>query len=129
VPVDRLGIPTYDELVLVANSERVAEDPELLRLFIDALERGTRAAARDPQLATEVVLAAGDGLDPNLTRAEIEATLPLLQPERKSRPYGYMDGREWEELAGFFADRGLISTRPGAEQLRTNALLPGRIPD
>ena len=44
VPVDELGIPTYDELVLVANSDRVAEDPELLRLFIDALERGTRDA-------------------------------------------------------------------------------------
>ncbi len=46
VPVDELGIPTYDELVLVANSDRVADDPELLRLFIDALERGTRRRGR-----------------------------------------------------------------------------------
>ena len=28
VPVDELGIPTYDELVLVASEDRVAEDPE-----------------------------------------------------------------------------------------------------
>ena len=40
-----------------------------------------------------------------------------------------MDAREWERFAGFFADRGLISTRPGADELRTNALLPGEIPD
>jgi putative hydroxymethylpyrimidine transport system substrate-binding protein len=125
VPVDELGIPTYDELVLVANSDRVAEDPELLRLFIDALERGTRAAVDDPEAATEAVLAAGEGLEPKLTRAEIDATLPLLLPERESQPYGYMDGREWERFAGFFADRGLIGTRPAASELLTNDLLPG----
>jgi putative hydroxymethylpyrimidine transport system substrate-binding protein len=129
VPVDRLGIPTYDELVLVANSDRVAEDPELLRLFVAALERGTRDAVADPQTATEAILAAGDGLDPELTRAEVRATLPLLAQRGGSSPYGYMDAREWERFAGFFADRGLISTRPDAEELRTNALLPGQIPD
>jgi putative hydroxymethylpyrimidine transport system substrate-binding protein len=129
VPVDELGIPTYDELVLVANSDRVAEDPELLRLFIAALERGTRAAVDDPAGATAAVLAAGEGLDPALTRAEIEATLPLLLPERSSQPYGYMDRREWEAFAGFFADRGLIGTRPAADELLTNELLPGEVPE
>jgi putative hydroxymethylpyrimidine transport system substrate-binding protein len=124
VPVDRLGIPTYDELVLVANSDRLAEDPELVRLFIAALERGTREAVRNPEAAAAAVLAAGDGLDPELTRAEIDRTLPLLLPERQSQPFGYMEGREWERFAGFFADRGLISTRPSADQLRTNELLP-----
>ena len=78
VPVDRLGIPTYDELVLVADADRVAEDPEAIRLFIAALERGTREAARDPAAATQAILDAGDGLDPKLTRAEVDRTLPLL---------------------------------------------------
>ena len=32
VPVDELGIPTYDELVLVANSDDLAEAIGLLRL-------------------------------------------------------------------------------------------------
>ena len=129
VPVDELGIPTYDELVLVANSDDIADDPEPARLFIAALERGTRVAVRDPALASEAILAAGDGLDPQLTRAEIERTLPLLLPDTGPRPFGYMDGREWEKFAGFFADRGLISTRPLADEMLTNELLPGQIPD
>jgi putative hydroxymethylpyrimidine transport system substrate-binding protein len=129
VPVDRLGIPTYDELVLVAESDRVEDDPEALRLFIAALERGTREAAQDPAAATEIVLAEGAGLDPKLTRAETERTLPLLLGERNGRPYGYMDPAEWEEFAGFFADRGLIGTRPSADELLTNELLPGEIPE
>ncbi|MGH2954501.1 MAG: ABC transporter substrate-binding protein [Solirubrobacterales bacterium] len=127
VPVDRLGIPTYDELVLVANSDRVEDDPESLRLFIAALERGTRDAVADRAAATEAVLAEGEGLDPRLTRAETERTLPLLLPDRGEQPYGYMDPAEWERFAGFFADRGLIGTRPSADELLTNELLPGEV--
>jgi putative hydroxymethylpyrimidine transport system substrate-binding protein len=129
VPVDELGIPTYDELVLVADRDRVEDDPEAIRLFIAALEHGTRAAINDPVGATEAILDAGDGLEPKLTRAEIDKTLPLLLPEKKSQPYGYMSPREWEAFAGFFADNGLISTRPTADEMLTNALLPGQIPD
>jgi putative hydroxymethylpyrimidine transport system substrate-binding protein len=128
VPVDRLGIPTYDELVLVADADRVAENPEAIRLFIAALERGTRAAVRDPAAATEAILEAGDGLDPKLTRAEIDRTLPLLAAE-PGKPFGYMNPREWEDFAGFFADHGLISSRPTASELLTNELLPGKIPE
>ena len=128
VPVDELGIPTYDELVLVANEDAVAEDPEAIRLFIAALERGTEAAADDPAAATQAILEAGDGLDPKLTRAEVEATLPLLEGESERRPYGYMDPREWEEFAGFLADQGVIASRDSTGAL-TNELLPGEIPE
>ena len=124
VPADELGIPTYDELVLVANSDRVADDPEPLRLFLAALEHGTYDALADPAAATKTILDAGDGLDPKLTRAEIDRTLPLLVPERKSQPFGYMKPNEWARFAGFFADRGLVKTRFTPEQLLTDDLLP-----
>jgi putative hydroxymethylpyrimidine transport system substrate-binding protein len=125
VPVDRLGIPTYDELVLVASSDRLEEDPEAIRLFIAALERGTEAAANDPAAATAAILRAGQGLDPKLTRAEIDRTLPLLEA-RPGKAYGYMEPAAWERFAAFFAERGLISDRPAADELLTNDLLPGR---
>jgi putative hydroxymethylpyrimidine transport system substrate-binding protein len=129
VPVDQLGIPTYDELVLVANSDDIADDPKPARLFIAALERGTRAAIAHPEIATQAILDAGDGLDPKLTRAEIDQTLPLLVPSKRSLPFGYMDGAAWERFAGFFADRGLISTRPTADEMLSNDYLPGEIPN
>jgi putative hydroxymethylpyrimidine transport system substrate-binding protein len=124
VPVDRLGIPTYDELVLVANSERVGDDPEPIRQFLDALERGTLDAVADPAAATRAVLDAGDGLDPALTRAEVDRTLPLLASRTRSEPFGYMDPRAWERFSGFFADRGLTGARLPASELLTNDLLP-----
>ena len=128
VPVDELGIPTYDELVLVASEDTVAEDPEAIRLFIAALESGTEAAAEDQAAAARTILDAGDGLDPDLTRAEVDATLPLLQGESGKRPFGYMSAREWQEFAGFLADRGVIAARDATGAL-TNELLPGEIPE
>jgi putative hydroxymethylpyrimidine transport system substrate-binding protein len=123
VPVDRLGVPTYDELVLVANSDRVEDDPEDIRLFIAALERGTEAAADDPAGATAAILDAGEGLEPRLTRAEVDETLPLLLPE-KGNPFGYMDPDDWERFAGFLADEGLTEQRLSPYEVLTNDLLP-----
>ncbi len=128
VPVDELGIPTYDELVLVANEDAVEADPEPIRLFIAALERGTLDAVDDPPAATDAVLKAGDGLDPKLTEAEIDATLPLLLPKGKD-PFGYMDEGEWDEFAGFLAEEGFIKALPAPGEAFTNELLPDKVPE
>ena len=122
VPVNRLGVPAYDELVLVANSNRIADDPEPLQLFLAALAHGTRDAAAHPDEATQAILAAGDGLDPELTRAEIEATLPLLQGKR--RGFGVMSANQWTAFGGFLADNGFLEMRPQGAEAVTNELLP-----
>jgi len=127
VPVDQLGIPTYNELVLVASGEQVRQDAEMIRLFIAALEQGTADAIADPEGATDELLAAADGLDPELTLAQVKGTLPLLEPVA-GKPYGYMDPQAWTEFAGFMADQGLLEVRPEAGSLLTNSLLPGQIP-
>jgi putative hydroxymethylpyrimidine transport system substrate-binding protein len=128
-PVDRLGVPTYDELVLVANRSALESDPEKFRLFIAALERGTDAAVADPAAATKAVLAANNGLDPKLTAAEVEATLPLLGARTQGQPYGYMDPAAWDSFAGWMRDNELIGSLPTAAELLTNAYLPGTIPE
>jgi putative hydroxymethylpyrimidine transport system substrate-binding protein len=128
IPVDKLGIPTYDELVLVANSDRLDDETQNVRLFIAALERGTKAAVADPAAATKAVLDAGKALSPKFTAAEVRKTLPLLLPRAGKQPYGYMDPRQWQRFAQFFADRGLIKALPSTGDVLTNDLLPGEIP-
>lgn len=126
-PVDRLGVPTYDELVLIARRQSLDEDPEAIRLFVAALARGTAAAAERPNAALEALLAANRDLEPRLTRAELAATLPLLSPERPGRPYGYMDPARWEEFGAWMRDNGLVEGRPDPDRLLSNAYLPGAI--
>jgi putative hydroxymethylpyrimidine transport system substrate-binding protein len=128
-PVDQLGVPTYDELVLVAQGQRLAEDPQAIRLFIGALARGTAAAEEDPALATKAVLDANKSLDPKVTSAEITATLPLLEPTEKGRPFGYMDPGKWQDFIGWMRDNGLIGSLPPTSDVLSNDYLPGQIPD
>jgi putative hydroxymethylpyrimidine transport system substrate-binding protein len=122
-PVDQLGVPTYDELVLVARSATVDEHPEAIRSFIAALGRGTAYAIAHPPEAANAVLSAGKGLDPMQTRAEVNATLPLLAGT-PGRPYGFMDPGAWGAYAAWMAAHELISKAPAASEVLTNQLLP-----
>jgi putative hydroxymethylpyrimidine transport system substrate-binding protein len=124
-PVDRLGVPTYDELVLVANRDALEDDPQKFRLFLAALERGTAAAVAQPNAATKAVLKANNGLDPELTEAEVKATLPLLGARQAGQPYGYMDLEEWGAFAAWMRDNGLIESLPEPAELISDAYLPG----
>jgi putative hydroxymethylpyrimidine transport system substrate-binding protein len=128
VPVDRLGVPTYDELVLVASDDEVANDPRMIQLFTSALERGTRAAAANPNEAAAVILKAGQGLEPKQTQAEVQRTVPFLEQRGSGHPYGFMVPSDWRRFAQFLADNGLIRTVPATGDVLTNDLLPNQVP-
>jgi putative hydroxymethylpyrimidine transport system substrate-binding protein len=122
-PVDQLGVPTYAELVLLADRERLEEDPEPYRLFLAALARGTAAAVDSPDATVGALLEANPDLDPKLTRAEVDATLPLLSAD------GRMDAAEWAEFIGWMAENELIGSEPAPAQVLSNDYLPGTIPE
>jgi putative hydroxymethylpyrimidine transport system substrate-binding protein len=129
-PVDQLGVPTYDELVFVANHGKLEEDPEKFRLFLAALQRGTQAAVENPGAATKAITEANPDLEPKLAAAEVEATLPLLGAGSADQPYGYMDPKEWETFAGWMRDNDLIESLPQTSELLDNSYLPsGEIPE
>jgi putative hydroxymethylpyrimidine transport system substrate-binding protein len=122
-PVDRLGVPTYDELVLVAKRQRLEEDPEAVRLFLAALARGTAAAKKSPGATTKALLKANEDLNPKLTEAEVKATLPLLSSS------GRMDPDRWRRFIAWMNENGLISKRPAPPEVLSNAYLPGGVPE
>jgi len=129
-PVDQLGVPTYDELVLVARPQSLEAEPEKFRLFLAALERGTDAAAANPGAATKAITEANPDLEPKLTAAEVKATLPLLAARTKGQPYGYMNPDEWETFTGWMRDNSLIEALPQTSELLDNGYLPsGEIPE
>jgi putative hydroxymethylpyrimidine transport system substrate-binding protein len=129
-PVDKLGVPTYDELVFVANPKTLEADPEKFRLFLAALQRGTEAAVENPGAATKAITEANPDLEPKLAAAELKATLPLLGAQISGKPYGYMDPKEWETFAGWMRDDGLIDSLPQTSELLDNSYLPsGEIPE
>lgn len=129
-PVDQLGVPTYDELVLVAQRQSLEEDPDKFRLFLAALERGTEAAVEQPGAATAAITEANPDLEPKLAAAEVKATLPLLGARIAGQPYGYMDPKKWTAFAAWMRDNELIESLPEASELLDNGYLPsGEIPE
>jgi len=128
-PVDELGVPTYAELVLVANRARLEADPEPYRLFLAALARGTRAAVERPGAATKAVLEANRDLEPRLTAAEVKATLPFLAGRDPDGPYGRLSPEEWRDFAAWMRDNGLVEELIEPAKLITNDYLPGPVPE
>jgi putative hydroxymethylpyrimidine transport system substrate-binding protein len=125
IPVDRLGVPDYDELVLVANEKRLDQERDNLRLVIGAVAKGAQQARRDPRGAAKALLDANKDLKPKLTRASVRVTLPALFP-KGDRPWGYMDPQQWRVYGAWMLAHNLLRTRPLASKAFTNGLLPGQ---
>jgi putative hydroxymethylpyrimidine transport system substrate-binding protein len=124
-PVDRLGVPDYDELVLVANEDDVDAQRDDLRLFISAVARGARQAREDPGAATRHLLENNEDLRPRTTRTSVRLTIPTLFPEDRDRPFGYLDPVKWRNYGGWMVDNRLLERLPDVDAALTNDLLPG----
>jgi putative hydroxymethylpyrimidine transport system substrate-binding protein len=125
VPVDRLGVPNYDELVLVANQDKLDQQRDDLRLFIGALAKGAREARRNPRGAADALLNASKDLKPKPTRESVRVTLPALFPEGSGKPWGYLDVEQWRAYGAWMFGEHLLKQRPDIGATLTDKLLPG----
>ena len=124
IPVDKVGVPEYDELVFVTSEAAARENGDAIRGFLGAVARGTADLRREPVAA---LLKANPDLDAKLQRAAVKITLPYFRPP-DGRPFGYQQPGRWRTFADFMRKSGLIN-RPNADRgAFTNALLPGQGP-
>jgi putative hydroxymethylpyrimidine transport system substrate-binding protein len=115
--VKDLGIPAYDELVVVIRSDRVPEDPSLIKKFMSVVNRGTATALGNPRVAEEAIEESAEvnpALSPRVAKAEIRATLPLLSKG------GHMDPDQAGRLIDWMYEQGLIKKRPPVSELFAN---------
>jgi putative hydroxymethylpyrimidine transport system substrate-binding protein len=124
IRMDEAGVPSYNELVLVANERSLDRDADKIRAFIGALSRGTRDLRENPDKAIEGLLDANPDLDPELQRAVVEVTLPLFFPPR-GRPFGWQDPAQWDAFAAWMKDSRLLERPPDPRASYDNTLLPG----
>jgi putative hydroxymethylpyrimidine transport system substrate-binding protein len=115
--VGSLGVPPYDELVVIARADRVAREPGLTRRFMSAVARGTAAAVEDPAAAVKLI-EEGDEGNPDatqeITAAETAATLPLLSRN------GYMSPERASRLGKWMFEQGMLEREPQVSKLLTN---------
>jgi putative hydroxymethylpyrimidine transport system substrate-binding protein len=124
IPVDKVGVPRYDELVFVTSEAAAKDEGDAIRGFLGAMARGTHDLRRQPVAA---LLKANPDLDAKLQREAVKVTLPLFQPPA-GKPFGYQEPARWRSFATFMRKAGLLRSGRGANGAFTNALLPGQGP-
>lgn len=99
--VEEEGVPLYDELILVANRDRL--DHSVLRRVLNALERGVQFLINHPDESWELFIRGRPDLDDELNRRAWRDTLPRFA----LRPAALDKGR-YEAFAAFLEAQGLI---------------------
>jgi putative hydroxymethylpyrimidine transport system substrate-binding protein len=128
IPVDRVGVPSYDELVLVVRRSELADHQrsDELRQFVQALGRGYQSARSDPQAAVANLVRMNPGLDSKLQLASVRATLPAFFPSDSSKPWGWQDATQWNAYGRWMLSHRLISNPTALNTPSTNEVLAGQ---
>ena len=128
IRVDDAGVPTYNELVLVANADALERDGGTIRAFIGALSRGVRDLRDDPDAALDGLLEANPRPRPRAPARG--ARRPPCRCSRR-RAASRSPGRtpeQWDAFAAWMKDNRLLEGPPDARAAFTNELLPGAGP-
>jgi putative hydroxymethylpyrimidine transport system substrate-binding protein len=127
IPVDRAGVPTYDELVLVVRASEARHDGQDLRAFLQALTRGEHEVRADPKAAAAEIMKANPSLEEKLQLESIRQTLPAAVPSEAGKPYGWQDPSAWAAFGSWMLQHKLLVHDPnGALPPFTDEFLPGQ---
>jgi putative hydroxymethylpyrimidine transport system substrate-binding protein len=125
IPVDRAGIPTYDELVLVANKTRLRNDPTYrydVRRFVGAFLAGTADARQHPARAL-AILKKVTASDPTFLARATPATLRLLVGPKG---VGCLSLHAWQRFGDWMHATGLLKKPIPAASVADASFLPSR---
>lgn len=115
-------IPDYYTPVLIASEATIAERPQIVRAFLQAVSRGYQEAIQDPQAAAEVLFQAAPELDLALIRASQAWISPRYQAE--AARWGEQEPSVWENYASWMVDHGILPAPIDPSAAFTNEYLP-----
>lgn len=119
-PVDTV-FPAMAQAI-IASDKTIAERPEVVDGFVDAVLRGVRDIAEDPAgAAAEYVKLVPQHSE---NQAGIEAILSayaeLIYPEGENQPLGTFNPERIKAVQDFYVDAGLVRTAVPVDELYTN---------
>ena len=103
------GIPESQELIFVASDELIESDPDLLKAFMTALQKGFDAAKEDPEGALEVLFAKEENaytLDKDIEAKSWEMLQDFMV---KDGSFGAMDVDQYDAYVKWLFETGSIA--------------------
>lgn len=125
IPVDRAGVPSYDELVLVANRTRLRTDSQYhsaVRRFVGAFLAGTAAARGHPR-SSLLLMEKLTTSQPAFLRRAVPLTLRLLSGPNG---IGCLDLPSWKRFGVWMVNQRLLKRPVAATTIIDQAFLPSR---
>jgi putative hydroxymethylpyrimidine transport system substrate-binding protein len=125
IKITQAGVPTFDEIVVVANSERLASDPAYaatVRKFVAGLVSGTKATLTD-RAGAEASIGKVAGLKPAFLKQSVNATFGVLTPP-SGRPIGCLSQALWTSYGEWALKNKLIGKLPPVDTVMTDSYLP-----
>jgi len=126
IRMNQVGVPDYDELVVVVRQSTLVNHPDEIRRFVQALARGYESVRADPAAAVTNLVRANPGLDQKFQSAAVRATLPAFFPSNPSNPWGWQDPVQWNTYGQWMLSNHLISNPAAVADASTNEELAGQ---
>jgi putative hydroxymethylpyrimidine transport system substrate-binding protein len=120
-----LGVPSYAELVLVANRNRLASDKayaDAVRRFVKSLVAGTNGAIKDPSGATQIMEQVSQ-YKVAFLKVSVPYTVTLLKPPAGTKT-GCINVANWQSFGNWMKQNKLIKITPNASLIATDKYMP-----
>ncbi len=112
----------YYTPVITTNEKLIANDPEKVKAFMDAVSKGYQFAIDQPGEAAEILLQAVPDLDPELVKKSQEWLSPKYQDDASR--FGEQQLKTWEAYAEWMNENNLLEGEFNAKDAFTNDFLP-----
>lgn len=128
-PVDYFSIRGVDETfdyytpVIIANNDFLEADPEAVRAFLAATEKGYLYATEHPEEAASILVSQAPEVDPEL--AQLSQAFLADQYVADAPYWGYIDPARWDRFYAWMGEEGLVPVEIAEGAGFTNDFLPG----
>ena len=124
--MNQLGVPHYDELLIVANKNRLSSDPQYataVRAFLAGMVAGINGARKDPTGSVAIMAKKSEYKQKDLT-AMVPLTLKALTSPTGGKT-GCFSTVDWRSFGSWMLKNKLLKKPVQASSIETNAYLPG----
>jgi NitT/TauT family transport system substrate-binding protein len=126
IPVTEIRVADYVQLAsngILANETIIAENPELVRVFVGAFLKGLADTIANPEEAFELSekhIPNFADLDADVQKEVLTTSIEQWQAER----LGYSDPQAWENMHSVLLEMGLITEEMELSKAFTNEFIP-----
>lgn len=118
-------IPDYYTPILITSEQMIAEQPDVVRAFVEATARGYAYAIEHPDEAARILIEAAPEVDADLIQASMEWLAPQYQADAPR--WGQQRQEVWQGFSDFLVEHGILAEGIDAEAAFTNDFLPGTV--